>query len=105
MSDFAEYHVHTERMLDWLTDRYDEDDALSGARRHPRLWRAWSTTSQRSAIDDYQRCAARAFATPDDAWRWWWEVAARYHAFTLRRAVGAYSDRAGFDRAWLRAPR
>lgn len=105
MSRFADYNEHTEATITWLLERWSEDEVLAGAMRRPRLLRAFlSIESQRDGVNDYRQAAARVFSSRSPA-RPLWETLARYHAFALRRAVGAYSDRAGFDPAWCRAPR
>lgn len=99
------YHQHTQDMILWMMDQWTKDEVLAGATPHPRLVRAFmSINSQREAGRDYFNAAEKALANRG-AWRWWSEAAARYHAFCLRRLVGAWYDREGYDPTWCRAVR
>lgn len=101
--DFAEYNRHTEELIRWLLARLTEDEALASAVKPP--WgRRFEIRGIRDDVNGYRKAAHRVVGS---GWwtRWLWLLLARYHAFCLRQAGGMYADRAGFDRAWLRAPR
>ncbi len=102
MTDFYDYHRHTEALIDYLAERLDEDDVYADACWFPRLYRALSITQQRADIADYRQAVARAGASTG-AMRHLWRQVARCHGFCLRRAAMPYAGRPGFDRAWLRA--
>lgn len=105
MANFTDYDQHTRAMILWMIDRWTQDEVLAGATPHPRLVRAFlSIDSQRDGARDYFNAADKAIASTGVR-RWRWEAAARFHAFTLRRLVGAWWDRDGYDPAWCRAPR
>ncbi len=102
--DFAGYNEHTEELVRYLIERLNEDEVLSNATRHPRFARVvCAIVPIRDNINDYRGAAHKVFAS-GGAGRWWWLLAARYHAFCLRVAGRPFATGSDFDRAWLRAP-
>ncbi|MDN5750194.1 MAG: hypothetical protein L0H64_17065 [Pseudonocardia sp.] len=102
---FAEYNAETERLIAFVLARLDEDDVLAGAMRTPRLIRFVTLVGPlRENVADY-RDAVQRYTETTGVERRFWQRAARFHAFGLRLGAGQYSDRAGFDPAWRRAPR
>lgn len=105
MRDFAEYDQHTEAMIAWLIDRWEEDEVLARARSRPSLpFALFDLWASRDAVHLYRAAASRVLSRTGGP-GWFWASLARYHAFGLRMAAGALFDRAGFDPAWKRAPR
>jgi hypothetical protein len=104
VGDFGAYNEHTEALICWLLDRYDEDEVLAGALGHSQGWRlVLSIGPQRENVNDYRRAVARSYAA-SGVLRVFWERSARYHAWTLRTIAVVYARRAGFDPSWLTPP-
>lgn len=102
---FEHYNADTEQLISFMLARLDEDDLLAGAMRTPRLIRfATLVGPLRDTINDY-RTAVHRYAETSGVERRFWERAARFHAWYLRYGARQYSDRAGYDERWRRAPR